>query len=68
MARVDIHPKDFEQARIELASIGIILYRREHRKGGYVCRASKTLRESLARVQALKELPQQNIYLHGKIC
>lgn len=47
MARVEIQPENFEQARKELASIGIILYNRKHRKGGYVCRASKALRESL---------------------
>jgi len=46
MARVIIK-EDFEKARKELASVGIILYNRKHRKGGYVCRASKELRERL---------------------
>lgn len=68
MARIEIGTKNFEEARKELASIGIILYRKEHRKGGYVCRANKALREGLIRAMALKNLPQQNIYLHGKIC
>lgn len=67
MARIEIGTKNFEEARKELASIGIILYRKEHRKGGYICRASRTLRESIARTQALKELPKDNIYIHGKI-
>ena len=67
MARVEINPENFEQARKDLASIGIILYNRRHRKGGYVCRANKSLRESIHRMIALKELPKQDIYLHGKI-
>ena len=45
MARIDIKEEDFEKARKELAKRGIILYNRKHRKGGYICRASKKLRE-----------------------
>jgi len=37
----------FEEARRLLASIGIVLTSRPHRKGGYVCKASKQLREQL---------------------
>ena len=44
MARVVINEEDFEEARVRLALIGVILYKKKHRKGGYVCRASKKLR------------------------
>ena len=44
MARVMIEEGKFEEARKELAKRGIILYNRKHRKGGYVCRASKELK------------------------
>lgn len=67
MARVEIKPENFEEARKELAAIGIILYNRKHRKGGYVCRASKPLRESLARVYAFNQLPKEDIVIRGKL-
>ena len=47
MARVMIEEGKFEEARKLLAQSGIILYRREHRKGGYICRASKKLKAQL---------------------
>ncbi len=47
MARVLIKEEEFEEAREKLALIGVILYRKKHRKGGYVCRASKKLKEKL---------------------
>ena len=46
MARIDIKEEDFEKARKELAKRGIILYNKKHRKGGYICRASKSLKKS----------------------
>ena len=68
MARIEVKPEEFEQARKELASIGIILYNRKHRKGGYVCRASKSLRESLERAYTFKEMIQGNdIQIRGKL-
>ena len=67
MARVIIDEKNFESAREQLASIGIILYNKKHRKGGYVCRANKALRESMARMFALRELPEQDIFISGKL-
>ena len=45
MARIDIKEEQFEETRKELALAGIILYKRKHRKGGYVCRASKNLQK-----------------------
>ena len=57
MARVDIREGvSWEQARDELAAKGIILTHRMHRKGGYVCKASKALRESMELLDALNEL------------
>ena len=51
MAHIEINDKiDFETARRVLADGGIILYNKKHRKGGYVCRASKKLREQLERM------------------
>ena len=47
MARVLIKEEEFEEAREKLAQIGVILYRKKHKKGGYVCRASKKLKEML---------------------
>ena len=47
MARVLIKEEEFEEAREKLALIGVILYRKKHKKGGYVCRASKKLKEML---------------------
>ena len=47
MARVVIKEEEFEEAREKLAQIGVILYRKKHKKGGYVCRASKKLKEML---------------------
>ena len=41
MARIIIEESNFEEARAELAAVGIILYKRPHRKGGYVCRAGR---------------------------
>ena len=41
MARIDIDEKDFAEAKAALAEAGIILYNRKHRKGGYICRASR---------------------------
>ncbi len=67
MARVIIDENHFDEAREKLASIGIILYRRKHSKGGYVCRASRTMRESIARVRALKELPKDDLFIHGAL-
>ena len=67
MARVIIEEKDLEKARKQLAAIGIIVYNRHHRKGGYVCRANKALKESMARMYALKELPKQDIYISGAL-
>jgi len=67
MARIIIEEKDFEAARKELASIGIILYRREHRKGGYVCRAGRRLRESLREVYALRSLPSAGYKISGSL-
>ena len=66
MARVIING-DFETARKRLHSIGIILTTHRHKKGGFVCYANKTLRESIARTLALRELPKDNIFLSGKI-
>ena len=45
MARIDIKEEQFEETRRELAQAGIILYHRKHRKGGFVCRASKNLQK-----------------------
>ena len=50
MAHVDINESEFEEARERLAKQGIILYRKKHRKGGYVCRASKKLKEELIKM------------------
>ena len=67
MARAIIDEKNLEAARKQLASIGIILYNKKHRKGGYVCRANKALRESMDRMYALRELPEQDILICGKL-
>ena len=50
MAHVDINESEFEEARERLAQQGIILYRKKHRKGGYVCRASRKLKEELIKM------------------
>ncbi len=66
MARVIIHG-DFEIARQKLQSIGITLTKRTHRKGGFVCYANKQLRQSMARMLALKQLPQNDIFISGAL-
>ena len=66
MARVIIHG-DFEIARQKLQSIGITLTKRMHRKGGFVCYANKQLRQSMARMLALKQLPQNDIFISGAL-
>ena len=66
MARVMISG-DFETARKKLNAVGIILTTHRHSKGGFVCYANKTLRESIARVFALRDLPDDDIHIHGKI-
>lgn len=66
MARMDIiNGVTWEQARKEAAQSGIILTHRKHTKGGYVCYASKRLRESFKMLHQLRQLPH---HLHGKIC
>lgn len=67
MARVIING-DFETARKKLNSVGITLTTHQHRKGGYVCYANKTLRESLKRYLELNQLLQDDIHICGKLC
>ena len=50
MARIKLKTGvSWEQARDELRMTGIILTHHRHKKGGFVCYASKALRESLKR-------------------
>lgn len=67
MARVIING-NFNAARKQLKSVGIILTTHPHKKGGFVCYANKELRASIARLQALRDLPEDEIFIHGKIC
>ena len=57
----------WEQAQLEAERSGIVLTRRPHKKGGYVCYANKQLRESLQLMVQLRQLPQQGYLLAGKI-
>ena len=57
----------WEQARVDAQNAGIILTKRTHSKGGYVCFASKQLRQSLLQVLTLRQLPEKDIYICGKI-
>ena len=57
----------WEQARADAEKAGIILTKRTHSKGGYVCFASKQLRESLQQVFTLRQLPEKNILISGKL-
>ena len=66
MARVIING-DFETARKKLDSVGITLTKHVHKKGGFVCYANKTLRESIARVFALKQLQDDDLLISGKL-
>lgn len=51
MAYIIIKPgHTWEETRTALAQTGIILTHRPHKKGGFVCYASKALRESLRRL------------------
>ena len=45
MAHMELNGRSWESARIEAAQMGIVLTKRKHKKGGYVCYASKKLRK-----------------------
>ena len=70
MARVLIQittEAEWKDAQVKLREAGIILTHRKHRKGGYVCYASKELCEALDRIYILRQLPKQNILISGTI-
>ena len=59
--------KSWDEARQDALKVGIILTRRKHRKGGYVCYASAQLRCSLEQLQKLREMPANNILIAGAL-
>ena len=68
MARMLIKPgTTWEQARKDAEEAGIVLTKRTHSKGGYVCFASKKLRESLAQLWTLRQLPEKKLLISGKL-
>ena len=67
MARMVIKEGSWEDARAKAKASGIVLTRRTHQKGGYVCYAGKALREALARMAEMKSLPEEGIMINGKI-
>ena len=64
MARLLLNGRTWEQARDDAQKAGIILTRRPHRKGGFVCRASKELKEALQLQMNLRDLPE---FISGKL-
>ena len=64
MARLLLNGRTWEQARDDARKAGIILTRRPHSKGGYVCRASNELKEALQLQMELRNLPE---FISGKL-